>query len=178
MTDDGRVGLSTDSHFGLQKWVLDHIRCLFTGESDPSVDVSVSVYGRVALLSIPEGESVGVACPPRAGPAAPCSYARPGSATRLIEDARTADTIMNVPPSFSTAVGTPTPGTSSRWAGQQSRLQAASPPAAPVASGRRARSSRCRGWPAKWRACAWQSSPSGSTPYLSRPANLSFLVGG
>ncbi|MFE4801075.1 hypothetical protein ACFRFL_40345 [Streptomyces sp. NPDC056708] len=95
MTDDGRVGLSTDSHLGLQKWLLDHNQCLFAGESDPGADVSVSTDGRVALLSIPEGESVGVVWPPPAEPAAPWSYARPGSATRLIEDARTADTIMN-----------------------------------------------------------------------------------
>ncbi|MFF1912966.1 protein kinase [Streptomyces sp. NPDC058239] len=95
VTDDGRVGLSTDGDFGLQKWLLDHNRCVFTGESDPGADVSVSADGRVALLSIPEGESVGVVWPPPAGPPAPWSYARPGSATRLIEDARTADTIMD-----------------------------------------------------------------------------------
>ncbi|GHH88895.1 hypothetical protein GCM10018793_70250 [Streptomyces sulfonofaciens] len=95
VTDDDRVALCSSWQFGLQRWLLDDNRCVFTGVSDLGADVSVSADGRVALLSIPGGESVGVLWPPEPGPAAPWSYARPGSAARLIEDARTAEAVMD-----------------------------------------------------------------------------------
>ncbi|MFF0204686.1 protein kinase [Streptomyces sp. NPDC005017] len=87
---DGRIALSTDYQFGLQQWLLEGNRCLSTMEDARGSEAAVSADGRVALLSIPDGESVGVVWPAPAGPPAPWSYARPGAAARLIEDARTA----------------------------------------------------------------------------------------
>lgn len=88
---DGRTALSTGSESGLQQWLLDGNRCLSTTEEVRSSGAALSADGRVALLSILQGESVGVVRPLRPGPAAPWSYARPGATSQLIADARRAD---------------------------------------------------------------------------------------
>ncbi|MEU5520602.1 serine/threonine-protein kinase [Streptomyces sp. NPDC047860] len=93
VSGDGRIALSA-SEYGVQQWLLEDNRCLSTVDGVKASEAALSADGRVALLSIPQGESVGVVWPWQPGPPAPWSYARPGVTSQLIEDARTADAAL------------------------------------------------------------------------------------